>query len=138
MIKLTREKALRLRALIEKAVASLDDEDALEAVELFESWAPGVAYVVDKRLRYKGKLYKVVQAHTSQDDWTPDITPALYTEVAEPGTIPVWKQPTGAQDAYNTGDKVHYPTESDPVYESTIDNNVWSPEAYPQGWKLVE
>ena len=138
MIKLTREKALRLRALIEKAVVSLDDEDALEAVELFESWVPGTEYVVDKRLRYKGKLYKVVQAHISQDDWTPDITPALYTEVAEPGTIPVWKQPTGAQDAYNTGDKVHYPTESDPVYESTVDNNVWSPEAYPQGWKLVE
>lgn len=138
MIKLTREKALRLRALIEKAVVSLDDEDALEAVELFESWAPGVDYVVGKRLRYKGKLYKVVQAHTSQDDWTPDVTPALYTEVAEPGTIPVWKQPTGAQDAYNTGDKVHYPTESDPVYESTIDNNVWAPDVYPQGWKLVE
>lgn len=138
MIKLTREKALRLRALIEKAVVSLDDEDALEAVELFESWVPGTEYVVDKRLRYKGKLYKVVQAHTSQDDWTPDITPALYTEVAEPGTIPVWKQPTGAQDAYNIGDKVHYPTEGDPVYESTVDNNVWSPEAYPQGWKLVE
>ena len=137
MRRITREKARKLRELIEKAVVSLDDENALEAVELFPYWAIDMDYEVGVRLRYMGKLYKVNQAHKSQADWTPDITPALYTEVAEPGTIPVWKQPTGAQDAYNTGDQVHYPTESDPVYESTIDNNVWSPEAYPQGWKQV-
>ena len=131
------EKAKALRALIEKAAVSLDDEDALEAVELFPAWAIGKAYATDERIRYGEKLYRCVQAHTSQADWTPDATPALWTEVAKPGEIPVWKQPTGAQDAYNKGDRVHYPTVTDPVYESTIDGNIWSPEAYPAGWRLL-
>lgn len=128
------DKARALRPFIEKAAESLLDGDALDAVELFEAWQPGKEYQTGKRLRYNGLLYKVVQAHTSQADWTPDATPALYTEVAEPGTIPVWKQPTGAQDAYSKGDKVHYPTASDPVYVSDVDSNVWEPTVY--GWSL--
>jgi hypothetical protein len=134
---MTREKALALRALIEKAAVSLPDEDALDAVELFPLWQSGKAYAVDERIRYGEKLYRCVQAHTSQADWTPDATPALWTEVAKPGEIQVWKQPTGAQDAYSKGDKVHYPDADSPVYVSTIDNNVWSPDAYPQGWEVV-
>ena len=130
-----REELLRIRRMIEKASVSLTDDDALEAPELFPNWEIGKAYAIGDRIQYGEKLYKVVQAHTSQEDWTPDKTPALYTEVAHPSEIPVWKQPTGSQDAYNTGDKVHYPTIDDPVYVSTIDNNVWSPEAYPQGWQ---
>jgi len=129
------EKARQLRPLIEKAAVSLDDSDALEAVELFKSWYSGIAYLADERVRYGDKLYRCVQAHTSQADWTPDVTPALWTEVAKPGEIPVWKQPTGAQDAYMTGDKVHYPTADDPVYVSTVDNNVWEPTVY--GWEVV-
>ena len=132
------ERARHLRAMIEKAAVSLSDEDALEAVELFPLWAVGIAYEADQRIRYGDKLYRVVQAHTSQDSWTPDITPALWTEVAKPGEIPVWKQPTGAQDAYMTGDKVWYPEKDTTVYISLIDNNTWSPEAYPAGWEVVE
>ena len=79
------EKAKALRALIEKAAVSLDDEDALEAVELFPAWAIGKAYATDERIRYGEKLYRCVQAHTSQADWTPDAAPALWTEVAKPG-----------------------------------------------------
>lgn len=134
---MTREKALHLRALLVKASASLSDEDALEAVELFEVWAADTEYTVDQRVRHGDKLYRCVQGHTSQEGWEPDKTPALWTEVALPGEIPVWKQPTGAQDAYNKGDKVHYPDVDSPVYVSTIDNNVWSPDAYPQGWEVV-
>lgn len=134
---MTREKALHLRALLVKASASLSDVDALEAVELFAAWQMDTWYTRGTRLRYGDKLYRVEQDHTSQADWLPDITPALYTEVAKPGEIPVWKQPTGAQDAYNKGDKVHYPETDSPVYVSTIDNNVWSPDAYPQGWEVV-
>lgn len=130
-----RSHALALRAMIEKASASLPDEDALEAVELFPVWQTDTAYAMGNRVRYDGVLYKCVQAHTSQPDWTPDVTPALWTEVAEPGTIPVWKQPTGAQDAYMTGDKVHYPGEDDPVYESTMDYNVYEPGVF--GWVEV-
>lgn len=131
------DKARKLRPLIEKAAVSLPDEDALEAVELFPMWQAGHAYAVNERVRYGGKLYRVVQAHTSQPDWTPDATPALFAEVAPTGVIPVWRQPTGAQDAYNIGDKVHYPDVNGPVYESTIDGNIWSPEAYPAGWRAV-
>lgn len=133
---MTRSKALALRALIEKAAVSLTDEDALGGVELFPAWAADTSYALDVRVRYADKLYKCVQAHTSQADWTPDTTPALWTEVALPGEIPVWKQPTGAQDAYMTGDKVHYPDEKGPVYESTMDYNVYAPDVY--GWAPME
>lgn len=130
-----RSELFKIREMIEKASTSLPDEDAIEAAELFPAWAVGVAYSVGERVQYDGKLYKVVQAHTSQADWTPPTVPALFTEVAKPGEIPVWKQPTGAQDAYNKGDKVHYPTADDPVYESTVDANVWSPDTH--GWEVV-
>ena len=133
---MTREHARKLRQMIVKASASLTDTDALTAQELFDKWAAGVNYVTDQRLRYTdGKLYKVLQSHTSQSDWTPDIAVSLYVEVSEPGTIPVWKQPTGAHDAYMTGDKVHYPTESDPVYVSDIDYNTYAPNVY--GWTVL-
>ena len=134
---MTREKALELRALIEKAAVSLADEDALGGVELFPAWTTGKTCAADERVRYGGRLYRCVQAHTSQAEWTPDKTPALWTEVAAPGTIPVWRQPSGAQDAYMTGDRVRYPDENGPVYESLIVNNTWSPEAYPTGWKKI-
>lgn len=129
------DRARQLRPYIEEAAASLPDEDALEAVELFPTWVADTAYSVDNRVRFGDKLYRCVQSHTSQSGWDPPATPALWTEVAEPGTIPVWKQPTGAQDAYAKGDKVHYPDEDSPVYESTIDANVYAPDVY--GWVMV-
>lgn len=132
---MTREKALALRALLVKASASLSDEDALNGMELFDAWTLDTFYERGVRLRYGGKLYRVEQAHTSQADWLPDITPALYTEVAKPGEIPVWRQPSGAQDAYAKGDKVHYPDKDGPVYVSIVDSNVWEPGVY--GWEIV-
>lgn len=134
---MTREKARTLRAMIEKASESLEDGDALEAVELFPVWEAGVTYLTDQRIRYGEKLYRTVQEHTAQDGWEPPNVPALFTEVAPPGEIPVWRQPTGTQDAYQTGDKVRYPDSAGPVYVSKIDGNVWSPEAYPAGWEVV-
>lgn len=133
---ISRQKARMLRAMIVKASASLDDTDALEAVELFPVWVEDTAYALDIRVRYGEKLYKCVQAHTSQTGWEPPNVPALWTEVAKPGEIPVWKQPTGAQDAYMTGDKVHYPDEDGPVYVSIMDYNTWVPTVY--GWEVVE
>ena len=98
------QRARQLRPIIEKAAESLSDDDAIEAVELFPIWEANTAYTTDERVQYGDKLYRCVQSHTSQADWTPDATPALWTEVAKPGEIPVWKQPTGAQDAYMTGE----------------------------------
>ena len=129
-----REHAYKLRELLHKASASLTDEDALEGIELFAPWEAGVAYALDVRVRYDEKLYKCVQAHTSQEGWEPPVVPALWTEVARPGEIPVWKQPTGAQDADMIGDKVHYPDADGPVYVSLVDNNVWSPDT-PGMWE---
>lgn len=133
---ITRAKAQALRAMIEKAAISLTDTDALDAVELFEHWAVGHSVSIGDRLEYGGKLYKCVQTHTTAAEWPPDATPALWTEVAKPSEIPVWKQPTGAQDAYMTGEKVHYPDADGPVYVSTVDNNTWEPGVY--GWEVVE
>lgn len=130
-----REHAYKLRELLHKASASLTDEDALEGIELFAPWAVGAAYALDVRVRYGNKLYKCVQAHTSQAGWTPDATPALWTEVAKPGEIPVWRQPTGAQDAYRIGDLVHYPDADGPVYRCTMDYNVYAPDV--AGWEVV-
>lgn len=142
---MTREHAYKLRDLLHKASTSLSDEDALEAVELFPAWAADTEYAADQRVRYGWSsgtptptLYKCVQAHTSQVGWEPDKTPALWTEVAKPGEIPVWRQPTGAQDAYNKGDKVWYPEKDTKIFESLIDANVYSPEAYPAGWKEIK
>lgn len=130
------ELAQKLRPLIEKAAQSLSDEDALEAIQLYPAWTAPHDYVADERVQDEGLLYRCIQPHTSQDDWKPGVTPALWTRVAPPGVIPVWVQPTGAQDAYMKGDKVHYLTADDPVYTSLIDNNVWSPEAYPSAWQM--
>ena len=125
------ERARSLRPYIEKASVSLTDEDALQAVELFPQWVVEHAYVVGERLQYNGVLYRVVQAHTSQTDWTPDITPALFVVVSL-DEWPEFVQPTGAHDAYNKGDKVTF---NGKHYISLIDGNVYSPAAYPAGWQ---
>lgn len=122
-------------AALDEVLDILTDEQAETVTTLFPKWRVGVEYAVDTRVQHDEKLYKCVQAHTSQEGWEPDNTPALWTRVAKEGEIPEWVQPTGAQDAYNTGDKVRYEGK---VYESTIDGNVWSPTDYPQGWQKVE
>lgn len=124
--------------LIEEVAEILTDEQAADLPQVFPEWAVGVAYKADDRRRYGGKLYKCLQAHTSQADYTPDVAVSLWVEIAKPGEIPVWRRPTGAHDAYNTGDKVHYETAEDPVYRSTKDANVYSPAEWPEGWELVE
>ena len=125
------ERAKALRPYIEKASVSLADEDALQAVELFQQWVIGRAYVANERLQYNGVLYRVVQAHTSQADWMPDKTPALFVVVSL-DEWPEFVQPTGAHDAYKKGDKVTF---NGKHYISLIDANVYSPTAYPAGWQ---
>ena len=128
---MTRAKAKQLRQLIEQLAVTLDDETALTGVELFPMWAISRAYAVGDRVQYGGILYKCVQAHTSQADWTPDITPALFVVVSL-DEWPEFVQPTGAHDAYNKGDKVTFEGKH---YISLIDGNVYSPTAYPAGWQ---
>lgn len=113
-----------------------DDAVALSIQEFYDVWSVGVTYEVGRYLLYKNVLYKVLQPHTSQETWTPDVTASLYAKVLiDPTgeTIPDWEQPDST-NAYMTGDKVRF---EGVVYESTIDNNIWSPTAYPAGWKIV-
>lgn len=129
------ELATKLRPLIERAAQSLDDADALEAVTLFPLWKPGEEYKAGQKVQDKGILYTILQDHTSQDGWTPDVAPSLFAKVLipDPDVIPDWEQPSST-NPYMKGDKVRFDGD---VYESIIDNNIWSPSAYPAGWKRV-
>ncbi|MCE5225282.1 MAG: hypothetical protein LLG05_05415 [Porphyromonadaceae bacterium] len=101
---------------------------------LFMPYEIGKYYKVGDTFQYGGKYYKVIQAHTSQAAWVPSATPSLYTEITGSATIAAFKQPTGSTDAYKKGDKVTY---NGSTYESLIDANVWSPDAYPAGWQKL-
>ena len=125
------ENALIKAAAISKATDFLTDEEAETVTILFPFWDADCYYNIGDRVRYDDLLYKCVQAHRSQSDWAPDITPALWTRTSI-DEWPEWVQPTGAQDAYNIGDKVTYKGEH---YISLINANVYSPEAYPAGWE---
>lgn len=118
--------------LIEELADILTDEQAETVPQAFPEWKTDISYTVGKRVCYNSKLYRCVQAHTSQEGWEPPTTPALWVRTAPDGEIPDWVQPTGAQDAYNTGDKVKHNTKT---WESTIDGNVWEPGVY--GWAEV-
>lgn len=128
-----RSEAELLRKKIETAAVLLDDETALESVELFPAWKVGITVEVGQRYRYNDVLYKVVQAHTTQLDWTPDLVPALFTVVSV-DEWPEFVPPTGAHDAYQKGDKVTFEGKH---YISLIDNNIWTPTVYPAGWEEV-
>ena len=134
------QMAEQFRKAVQLFAASLDDEKALEIATIYESWQIGKLYSVGEFLTYgensvgDPQLYKVAQAHTSQADWTPDATPALYTAVGlDDSGFPVWSQPTGAHDAYNKGDVVNY---GGTLYVSLIDGNVYAPDAYAAGWDV--
>ena len=134
------QAAEQFRKALQMFAASLDDEKALEIATVYDPWKEGKAYAVGEFLTYgensvgDPQLYKVVQAHTSQADWTPDATASLYSAIGlDDSGYPVWSQPTGAHDAYNTGDIVNY---NGTLYKSLIDGNVYSPEAYPAGWAV--
>lgn len=128
---MTRQEAFDYRRKIETAAAQQSDELALQSVELFPKWNAGINVTAGDRYQYNGVLYRTVQSHTTQDDWTPDITPALWTVVSL-DEWPEWRQPIGASDAYNKGDKVSH---NDKHWESNVDANVWEPGVY--GWNEI-
>lgn len=128
------ERARQLRATIEELATNLTDDAALEAKELFSIWSTDTDYIVDDRVRYEDGLYRVLQNHTSQDDWTPTNAPALFAEIlpGQEGTdIGEWVQPDST-NPYQIGDRVIH---NGVVYECTVANNVWEPGVY--GWQIV-
>ena len=121
---------------VQTTAQTFDDATALDNKLIYPFWEAGIPVEAGQRYLYvmNTTLYKVLQPHTTQADWTPDITPALWKVVQPEGVIPDFVQPTGAHDAYMKGEKVKF---NGSVYESVIDNNSWSPTAYPAGWKKL-
>lgn len=123
-------KAAQISAL------SFTDEQAVEVPDLYPEYEVNHEYKQDDRFQYGHSLYKVNQDHTSQEQWVPGETgtESLYTNLMlDDSGYPIWKQPTGAHDAYNIGDIVNY---NGTLYKSLIDGNTYSPSAYPAGWEV--
>ena len=145
-MKIDVKEALEIRKALQIFLSTMDVEtqaDAmLEVASVFPKYEVGKAYKTKDVFSYgvnavgDAQLYTVLQDHTAAAEWTPDTAISLYKPigVTEDG-VAVWVQPLGASDAYNTGDRVSY---NGTIYESTIDGNVWCPDAYPAGWKVVE
>lgn len=130
---MTRGKAKEFINSLLNLRASATDEQALDAEAVYPEWKDAVSYVVDERVLYNNVLYKVITAHISQADWTPDVAVSLFAKVLIPDTnvIPEWEQPEST-NPYMIGDKVSY---GGKIWVSVVDNNVWSPSVY--GWEEV-
>ena len=120
-----------MRAQLDNITKDFTDEQAVANKELYPDWKSGVELSVGEVVLYADELYRVIQAHTSQADWTPDVAFPLFVKISVE-EFPQWKQPTGAHDAYNTGDKVTY---DDKHWQSEVDANIWQPGVY--GWTEV-
>ena len=131
---MTRAEAESIIAAIVTLRESATDEQALSVPVLYPAWRSGVAYTAGQRLLYNSVLYKVLQDHTSQDDWTPDAANSLFTKVLIPdvSAIPEWEQPDST-NPYSAGDKV---THNGKTWVSDVGNNVWEPGVY--GWTEIE
>lgn len=109
---------------------TLDEVTATEHLSVFAPWEPDVDYIVGNLRKHEDVLYKCIQAHHSQNDWTPDVAVSLWVKAGDPREEwPAWSQPVGAADAYMAGDKV---THKEKHWTSDVDNNVWEPGVY--GW----
>lgn len=135
------QAAEQLRRALQMFAVTLTDDQAMEVATVYPVWESGKTYTAGTILRHgqngvgDPQLYRVVQEHTSQADWLPEATPALYTAIGLTSDgYPIWSRPTGAHDAFNTGDIVDY---KGILYKSLIDGNVYSPDEYPAGWEVV-
>ena len=131
---MTRAEAENIVAALVKLRESATDEQALSVPALYPAWRSGVRYAAGQRVLYRGVLYKVLQDHTSQDDWTPDAASSLFAQVLNPDAdiISEWVQPEST-NPYAKGDKV---THNGKTWVSDYDNNVWEPGVF--GWTDIE
>ena len=129
-------RARNLRKQIEADAALMDDETALKHINRFPAWSgKKVVYQPGFRIRHQKKLYKVRFQHTSKPEATPDVDTTNYKEVLPAEEeVTDWSDVT-IQNPVKKGGKVLF---EGVVYESTIDNNIWSPAENPDYWKVVE
>ena len=127
--------AVALRIAIDGAADMLTDEQATAVPEIYFPWRwDGIEYAVGDRRTDGGVLYRCLQAHTSQPEWQPSLTPSLWAKVLIPDTeeVPEWVQPDST-NAYSMGDKVRH---NGKTWTSDINGNVWEPGVY--GWTEVQ
>ena len=125
------EAAKVIRAAMDAAAAALTDEQALKAAALYPAWSAQDTYDAGERVRFDGTLYKCLQPHAAQADWTPTAAPSLWAKVltSDTGEPLPWEQPDST-NPYMQGDKV---THGGKTWVSAIDNNIWEPGVY--GWE---
>lgn len=130
----------QMRKVLQMFAASLTDKQAMEVATIYNPWKVGISCVSGEFLTYgensvgDPQLYRVVQSHVAQANWTPDAAPSLFVAIGlDQNGYPIWSQPVGAHDAYNTGDIVDY---NGTLYRSLIDGNIYSPVTYPAGWAV--
>ena len=127
------ERAKQLRLAVQFQAAALPDEQAALVPTVFPLWNAAGVYEVGDRVQYGELLYKCLQSHTAQADWTPDAAVSLWVRIDDPAEEwPEWRQPQGAQDAYALGAKVSH---NEKHWISDVANNVWEPGVY--GWTEV-
>lgn len=127
---LTESEVSRLLIAQQINTLSVDDNTALRMTEFYPEWVAGVTYTAAYKVQRSGKLWRCLQAHTSQTGWEPENAPSLWAKVLIPDetVIPEWEQPDST-NPYMAGDKV---THNGKTWVSDVDNNVWEPGVY--GW----
>lgn len=112
---------------VQVAISFLSDEQALTVPALYPEWKPNGTYEAGDRRQYEGGLYKCLQSHTGQADWSPDAAPSLWTLllIPDPDAVLEWVQPDST-NGYSAGDKV---THNGKLWESLTNSNVWEPGA---------
>jgi hypothetical protein len=135
------QKAEQLRKAIQMFASTLTDEQALEIATVYPKYEVGKTYAIGEYFTYgenstgDPQLYKVVQSHTSQEDWKPNEVASLYEPIGlDSEGHSIWSKPSGSHDAYNKGDIVNY---NGTLYKSLIDGNVYSPEEHAPGWEIL-
>ena len=132
---ITRQKARELRHMIEKAAVSLDDSDASEAVELFPKMKyDGLLIAYQTRINWNGTVKMARQDLWDREENNPDNAPTLWADIKYRDGIRIIVYPISAEDAFSLGEKGWW---GDDLYESLFNGNVYTPEQYPAGWKLV-
>ena len=131
---MTRPKTRAIVDALVKLRGLATDEQAYEVPVLYPMWKEDIAYIAGERIMYNDVLYKVLTAHTSQADWTPDVAVSLFAKVliVDENVISAWEQPDST-NTYKKGDRVSH---NGKTWISIVDNNSWEPGVY--GWEIVE
>lgn len=126
---ITQEELINLHDAVLESLNNLSENKIYKAFILYNEWKRNQNYEVNQIIRFENNLYKVLNNHVS------NIIPAQdsknYRKIEKPNNfIEVWAQ---ERTPYNKGDKVKT---GEYIYESLINDNIWSPINFPAGWEL--